>query len=1194
MAHPLIWPKKKFFYPIGNTPACCLTQDVPPEQPANILLLGCGDPRNILYTIYASGTDATIWPRTLDFTCCDNEPAVLARNALLYTLLADDLPMDQVWSIFYDFMLKQASINILVAQCRKLVKFSVDVETWNARYGFFLRVCTAHSLERLRCHWSLYAESCDMAPAKQDSLRARFLRGMKAVAQKDQHVLSVARSAGVYVHAAMLPTSTHFRHLWTTGVHSMARKDINGAVLVNPTFAYSASGETFNVHYGTSGLAGFHLASAFASKNPPSPQDLAELAKFQFQDWCKAFKSIVQSHPSKIVIRLFVGDALNLCRAFHGCLSGQSPSTPLCTGPWSAMKIDLDGGDYCPGPRDCAQYAPIAFDVVDTSNLMDHLGLFNLLMVVQPILSRGPWTTLYTESMLANGSEALSAFKDEVAGDLTTMSVLIDLTPSSFVSGFTTTSNRHEITLHHSFRHNAQFHERIAWKITSLSDSRASELNKGNPPSCLAFVPQQLAQFLFGVYLKLFGDEDHSAKMRQISSISFHMLLRSGNVHHIRATFAFFLKMVKKRVEKDTNWTLVMEHLIDLIESDKTLMMGMNNFQDLCCQLHLLNVYSVETLTALFINFRLGPPRGRFVGWKNVPPAVCVTLVVPHRSLKALEDRGDQAGTPILQREVRGVTSHAVFSSLSVAFGTITATTSEAEPSLIFEEDSAGWSGTTPLIVSFWMPSWILSVEPESTDIALALRASPTSVALTNVLGMELILFRGDLRDKTAVHVSRTRPNVPDELERVRAVSHEVSQGDAVSITMDPTCRTVATFSSRVDVVEAKERSVLESGAAVTSEQVSPCGVKIFIQAYNHAVVFPFPVDGSRLKLRVARKSHFVEIVVPASGPFSPGGFNIDPFPLLFRGKIPTTWNLHRLRLDRLPVLDVSKSARLSDTLKPHLALMLSDRERAIVDDQNKVNPNGLPALLELRRSLQVMFAESTGVTRGRRRNVFGLDEPTQGGGYTLIFVTDVRMDLAAHTFVLDAYILPLTEARMPSVGQLMPQLIKDGISQITTKEHEMHAWKRLLPACVERCRRTWVHKPDCAYLVTGKVPLSLKHGENPLCECGEGEDTASFRSVRTWAPLAPLVTRVALSPLFSASYLEPVAAELKNLAEEAHALAERSGGVAVPLAEGRGCALCGGGGDPRLLSCSRCKKVKYCSGACQRADWKRHKSSCH
>jgi len=44
-----------FFYPIGNTPAVSLTQSIPPNVPADILLLGCGDVRSILFTNHVDG-----------------------------------------------------------------------------------------------------------------------------------------------------------------------------------------------------------------------------------------------------------------------------------------------------------------------------------------------------------------------------------------------------------------------------------------------------------------------------------------------------------------------------------------------------------------------------------------------------------------------------------------------------------------------------------------------------------------------------------------------------------------------------------------------------------------------------------------------------------------------------------------------------------------------------------------------------------------------------------------------------------------------------------------------------------------------------------------------------------------------------------------------------------------------------------
>jgi hypothetical protein len=65
----------QFFYPIGNTPAVSLTQDLPPGENANILLLGCGDVRHILFTIHME--QQTSNPRPLDVTFCDVDSAVI-------------------------------------------------------------------------------------------------------------------------------------------------------------------------------------------------------------------------------------------------------------------------------------------------------------------------------------------------------------------------------------------------------------------------------------------------------------------------------------------------------------------------------------------------------------------------------------------------------------------------------------------------------------------------------------------------------------------------------------------------------------------------------------------------------------------------------------------------------------------------------------------------------------------------------------------------------------------------------------------------------------------------------------------------------------------------------------------------------------------------------------------------------------
>ncbi|EGO03813.1 hypothetical protein SERLA73DRAFT_119451 [Serpula lacrymans var. lacrymans S7.3] len=94
---------------------------------------------------------------------------------------------------------------------------------------------------------------------------------------------------------------------------------------------------------------------------------------------------------------------------------------------------------------------------------------------------------------------------------------------------------------------------------------------------------------------------------------------------------------------------------------------------------------------------------------------------------------------------------------------------------------------------------------------------------------------------------------------------------------------------------------------------------------------------------------------------------------------------------------------------------------------------------------------------------------------------------------------------------------------------------------------------------------------KNPLCSCGRGKDVEGMNKVNMWKPLAPYVTRIALSPLFAVSYLETVGRD----------------------PEAYRCFVCRGKGKPKLKMCTVCKKVRYCSSECQKKDWKVHKLRC-
>lgn len=52
MLTPTVANSISYFYAVGNTPAVNVARNLPPGNDANLLLVGCGDVRNILHTAY--------------------------------------------------------------------------------------------------------------------------------------------------------------------------------------------------------------------------------------------------------------------------------------------------------------------------------------------------------------------------------------------------------------------------------------------------------------------------------------------------------------------------------------------------------------------------------------------------------------------------------------------------------------------------------------------------------------------------------------------------------------------------------------------------------------------------------------------------------------------------------------------------------------------------------------------------------------------------------------------------------------------------------------------------------------------------------------------------------------------------------------------------------------------------------------
>jgi hypothetical protein len=99
--------------------------------------------------------------RKLDFTCCDIEAEIIARNAVFLTLIIDD-PEDvrgiDLWKLYYHVFIDAVTQSILQIHAKKLLAHSGSLKLWDqSPYADTVRFCDETTLENVVELWKLYA-----------------------------------------------------------------------------------------------------------------------------------------------------------------------------------------------------------------------------------------------------------------------------------------------------------------------------------------------------------------------------------------------------------------------------------------------------------------------------------------------------------------------------------------------------------------------------------------------------------------------------------------------------------------------------------------------------------------------------------------------------------------------------------------------------------------------------------------------------------------------------------------------------------------------------------------------------------------------------------------------------------------------------------------------------------------------------
>ncbi|KAI4736111.1 hypothetical protein E4T50_13378 [Aureobasidium sp. EXF-12298] len=1169
---------RSFSYPTGNTPAANLLRDLRPgKEPVEMLALGCGDVRNILFTLWSQQHNTC----NLNFTVCDSDPAVLARNVFLLTAITPHTSAGEIeclWKTYYHFYVTGDDLVFIQEHCEKLLAASENLPTWNnSPFGTSLKFSTEACLSEVRRIWSMYAQT---RTKQEDDDTRHAIKSMydRYVTTKDGFAIMLhgVRSAGAHGAFAIPSFNEAFHSYWKTGVVAGNDQDVfaltrDGGGRSNPLMVVSSYG-SFNVHYGSDPLLGFHLAEALdlPQATEATTNSLAHLAKSQFAVWCHEFVSWTAS--SSVNIMHHCGDAVNFSHALQA-IQGSSilpPFTHFYTKPWSCIPLEIPSNMVT------------RYDVIDTSNVMDHVGLLNLLFATAPLVSTKPGSVLYTESLLQGSEQSEKLLETLLHADVTVLSLIYGIAPIGCLLG-TMTDSTHVEQLTDMYGPSAvgrqkQHRMRIPWKRAAQGDSLVP--TSESAPHRLSVDPHELASFFTQTYLTLFESENINTQMRVMKRKLTQPLVGDLGFYS-RLTLVTLVASAKRNIS--TDWNKCTSALVQLIEDDRSLIVGSNSLQELYMHLHLFGLYRSPILEGnprqYSTPYGKSRPAGEpgLLGQLFLPGIVHIALIVPRSSLAVFTNRDiGQVGTPGIHLSVRTRAFENSFFAIDVFFGRFESDTIDTANVV---EDTSGWSGNSDMIVTCKVPTWgLLLGRRQDLRVELTVNTSPANHTYISDLGVRMTVF-GTTLDSENVRVLAQAPSTKPgavflaEPANVRESTEPASA--TVALKRDGTVQCIAVTNNFVP--ESDAGRALKSGGVVEVSQISPCTLAVSIGQLENTskFVFPYPVDGTACKMKIARKSSWIEVRAPASNALQPGGFNLNPFPIIGQNTSSLAWGMGCVDPELQPPVKISASTR--GCLQSVSRSALSKSELALLT--SKPGPGSRPVMFQLKELIRQMFAACAGIADGHDEKIQMFVFRHSGLFKFHIIVNALRHDRDTGSIFLDGFFIPVTAE---FVERMLASKTNPECLVIDTSKEHLELWQHLVPALAERCR-SWEHKSDCNY--------KTKTDTTFLCDCGIGQNASAMP--RPHKAIAKFATRIALPFISAVPYVESMTDETMVSAMNAAMAAAGLDDKTKPSAsDNADCDNCGSD-NPGLKVCSRCEKVKYCNHACQKAAWKKHKKVC-
>lgn len=370
-----------------------------------------------------------------------------------------------------------------------------------------------------------------------------------------------------------------------------------------------------------------------------------------------------------MTLRFCSSDAIGLCFTLRnlnvtGAICANSPC-----GSHQTEYLSLDSPDY----KD-SKIAPRSFDIIDTSNLVDHLGALTVLPAATPLLERNACSTLYTELLAKRSSNFDAILDDLLGGHFPTMTVLIGLFPVGYWTNVSAVSDADEQLLGRIDDElwAGQIFHRQDWKLQLAVEQAGRSIQGGNDDKFL-FDDGDLIEVLLQCYRNMFRHEDLSSSFAQIMGGDLSAIReRLSLPRYHRGNFVALLKYVLSRVVVP-DWRGMMRRLVEGIVSQSQLTIGANHLQDLCVNMHMHGLYSVDMFPPAAPHVNRSLQYDDFRAWRDTPGVLSVTVRIPRAKLDVFTKHESKV-TPLvngfLESKLAGWQN--VFGGVQLCFGSVT------------------------------------------------------------------------------------------------------------------------------------------------------------------------------------------------------------------------------------------------------------------------------------------------------------------------------------------------------------------------------------------------------------------------------------------------------------------------------------------------------------------------------------------